>query len=116
MKSTYKLFGTVWDGIEDPGQLVIDNCVQHTPAEMVSLSTLLKASTKDDLARILESFYDSDDIAINMDYHIENENPIMKAFIEKRERQIKGYLLQKFKSVCFYRNTDKKIPSGATNA
>ena len=118
MKSTYKLFGTVWDGIEDLGQMVISDCVQHTPTlvTMVSLSVLLSASTEDDVARILEPFYNSDAIAINMDYHFESENPIMRAFIEKRERQIKGFLMKKFKSVSFYRNMDKKVPLGATNA
>ena len=115
MKSTHKLFGTVWDGIEDSNPVIADDCERQVVTSTVSLSDLLCASIEDDVAKLLEPFRDSDTIAIDMDYIVENENPVIKAFIKKRERQIIGYLSEKFKVVYCCRNT-KIIPSGATNA
>ena len=116
MKSTYKLFGTVWDGIEDNGQKIDINCYEKDMTAMISISALLGADSEDDIAKLLKPFLTSGTITLAMDYHPENENPVLKSFIEKRERQIKKYLMSKYDTVCCCYNTDKKVPSGATNA
>jgi len=116
MKSTYKLFGTLWDGIDDNKQIKTTVCEYKVETSMVSLSALLCASNEDDVAKLIEPFHGYDTITLDIDYHLEIENPVIKAFFEKRKRQITGYLLKKFIVVYWCQNTNKKVPSGATNA
>ncbi|MCQ2547738.1 MAG: hypothetical protein MJ145_01895 [Clostridia bacterium] len=78
MKSTYKLFGVVRDGIEDSKQMLAADCVQQDTTSVVSLKDLLCASSEKDVAKVLEPIYDSDAIAINMDYHYDGKNPVTK--------------------------------------
>ena len=108
MKSTYKLFGTVWDGIEENNQMIVDECEQQADTSTVLLSDFIRASDKDDVEKLLEPFCSSDTIIIDMDYHYEGKNPIMKTFVDKREWQIKTYLSKKFDFVYCCHSLKKK--------
>ena len=107
MKSTYKLFGTVWDGMPDKEPLM-SNFDSSANCLMVSLRSLLCASSDADVIAILNPYINEKDVAVDIDYKYEGKNPVVRAFVDKRTRQILSYLSREFGNVPLHRSIDKR--------
>lgn len=100
MKSTYKLFGTYWDGMKGMryGELNFENNPVRS-SESISFQKLLSVQNETDLDRIIASYEPNNEITIQIDYWTETSNPILHTFLEKRLGQMVAHLSEKYPTV-----------------
>ena len=100
MKTTYKLFGTYWDGMKAVkyDEMQKDSHLTQ-PSELISFQTLLSVQDQADLDRIIALYEMNDEITIQVDYWTETSNPILRAFLEKRLGQMVAHLSEKYPAV-----------------
>lgn len=100
MKSTYKLFGTYWDGMKSVKVDVLQNDSHPIqPSELISFQTLLSVQDQSDLDHIIAPFEMNDEITIQIDYWTETSNPVLYTFLEKRLGQMVAHLSEIFPTV-----------------
>ena len=95
MKSTYKLFGTYWDGrhsdnngIAKTVRLSSNNSLNN----VISFKELLAVETQNDFDDIISSIELGFPVAIKVDYWPESSNPVLCAFLQKRLYQMIAHL------------------------
>ena len=108
MKSTYKLFGTVWDGMPDNVVPILTDSGNQKESKIVSFKSLLCASCEEDVAKIMGSLNNLETIGLDMDYWCDTDNPVIKAFVSKRKRQIEAFLFSKAEVAYVNRQTEQK--------
>ncbi|MCR5457181.1 MAG: hypothetical protein K6F14_03800 [Clostridiales bacterium] len=100
MKSTYKLFGAYWDGMQAVkyDELHIYNSTNQS-MEPISFQQLLSVQNETELSRIITPYETNNAITIGIDYRTESTNPILRVFLEKRLCQMIAHLSERFQSV-----------------
>ena len=114
MKSTYKLYGTVWDG-KPINRTLFTECVHSSNFSKLSIRSLFCASTEDDVEAVIKPFVNETSIVVDMDYQYTGDNSVVATFINKRIKQILNYLSERFADVLLHKSDIKEVPSGATN-
>ena len=105
MKSTYKLFGTYWDGMllnDDETTAIRMISSDGLPANSISFKELLIVETQSDFEDATSSFDVETPVAIHIDYWPKSSNPVLCLFLKKRLGQMVAHLSEKFTEVqCF---------------
>lgn len=100
MKSTYKLFGAYWDGMQAVkyDELHIDNSPIQS-MEPISFQQLLSVQNETELSSIITPYETNNTITIGIDYWTESANPVLRVFLEKRLCQMVAHLSERFSAV-----------------
>ena len=96
MNNTYKLFGTIWDGLQTTEDINYISIVNQKKDNIINISSLLKINNNDELENIINNYKILNDIIINIDY-IPHDNKIINTFYIKRIKQIYKCLRDKLK-------------------
>ena len=100
MKTTYKLFGTYWDGMESikNEDLNIGKTNDYR-LPSVSFQQLLSVQNESEYDAIISPFKDYKTISIGIDYWTDSGNPVLCAFLRKRLCQMVSHLAKTFVEV-----------------
>jgi len=97
MKSTYKLFGTVWDGMKEESALYsYDHMADNSNQNVISLEKLLTVNNAEEREKVLSAIDASDTVVLNLDIVCESRNPVIDAFLKKRFGQIVAFLSERY--------------------
>lgn len=105
MKSTYKLFGTFWDGITstDSYRIELNNTFpEEGTYQNISFKELLMVENEQEFFSLTNSLTKTDSVILTIDYW-NKSNQIVESFLEKRLSQAVTLLESKAESVmCVY--------------
>ncbi len=101
MKKSYKLFGTVWDGMQIQSCCLNNNNkiqdAQTDNSQVIKITDLLRINTQQQLDEYIKKYNTELIIHFDIDYTPRNANKTLLSFYEKRVSQIYFYLNSKFK-------------------
>lgn len=100
MKTTYKLFGTYWDGMEHVKTTSI-NIVKTNNQEpnLISFKKLLSVQDEADYDSLVSPFREHKTVTVGIDYWTNSNNPVLSTFLKKRLSQMIFHLSKSFDDV-----------------
>ena len=104
MKSTYKLFGTYWDGMPsaDMSEIkLIENPEVFKGCNSLSLKALFSVNNASDFDKTTQSIDPDIPVVLSIDYSSSKENPILNTFNNKRISQIIWRIQETFSEVYY---------------
>ena len=100
MKTTYKLFGTYWDGMESTNSVDL-NTIKATnyDSDFISFQRLLSVQDATDYDSLISPFQGVKTVTVGVDYWTSSCNPVLSAFLKKRLSQMIFHLSNSFAEV-----------------
>lgn len=101
MKSTYKLLGAYWDGmaVNDTDRICAGpKDATRYDANAISFKDLLSVQDEKELDKIIFTVPKTDTVTLCINYW-NDENPVIRSFLEKRLDQIVSFLHIYFQNV-----------------
>ena len=102
MKSTYKLYGSYWDGMSsfDYPELPKEKSFSdNPPTKNLSFVELLTVEDDYDYNSLTSSMVADDEISVTIDFWPVTSNPVLCSFLRKRLCQIAVRLSKQFREV-----------------
>jgi hypothetical protein len=100
MKTTYKLFGTYWDGMESSNKVNLNTIKPNTQgSDFISFQKLLSVRDETDYDSLVLPFQEYKTVTVGIDYWTDSCNPVLRTFLEKRLSQIISHLSKSFDEI-----------------
>lgn len=100
MKTTYKLFGTYWDGMESTNSVNLKNIKPNNQGtDFISFQKLLSVGGEADYDSLVSPFREHKTVTVGIDYWTNSCNPVLRTFLEKRLSQMISHLSKSFDEV-----------------
>ncbi len=106
MKKSYKLFGTIWDGVNSEINCLNNVsmlCVRETEAEQViNLTDMLSINSSQEFDNFIQGYNPKKTTCFSIDYSPENDNKTLLTFYHKRVSQILSLLQNVFENLIVF--------------